>query len=54
MSSGFRTRIIPVKPTRQERIDKISARVKFLLDTPDAPLPPNRKTWSLQQQQESG
>ena len=30
-----------------DRIEKVASRVKFLLDSPDAPLPPRRKTWSV-------
>ncbi|MCO8124244.1 [protein-PII] uridylyltransferase [Stieleria sp. TO1_6] len=36
-----------------ERIKKVTERVKYLLDTPDAPLPASRKTWSVGQSRES-
>ncbi|MEL6105631.1 MAG: [protein-PII] uridylyltransferase [Planctomycetota bacterium] len=35
------------------RIEKVQTRLKHLLDSPDAPLPPSRKTWSLGSQTES-
>ena len=31
----------------QERIDKVTSRIKHLLDSPDAPLPPQRRTWNV-------
>ncbi|MCA9138636.1 MAG: [protein-PII] uridylyltransferase [Planctomycetales bacterium] len=30
-----------------ERVEKVVSRVKYLLDSPDAPLPPVRQTWSI-------
>ena len=45
----------PDHPTQPSpaRIEKVQVRLKHLLDTPDAPLPPSRKTWSLGSQAES-
>ncbi|MEO1527949.1 MAG: [protein-PII] uridylyltransferase, partial [Planctomycetota bacterium] len=42
----------PAQPS-PERVAKVQARVKHLLDTPDAPLPPSRKTWSVGTQAET-
>jgi [protein-PII] uridylyltransferase len=36
-----------------ERIEKVSRRVTELLDCPDAPLPPTRRTWSDRQREQS-
>ncbi|KAA5544583.1 [protein-PII] uridylyltransferase [Roseiconus nitratireducens] len=35
------------------RIEKVCDRIKHLLDTPEAPLPPQRSTWSLERNRES-